>query len=107
MKKINSETEFKEAIEGIDCSVLKVGAPWCSPCRVLESTIAEIEKENIDSANFVEVDVEDADEDFVASLGVRNIPVLIYYKNGEQVDKTVGLLTKDQLLAKITEIKEK
>lgn len=104
---IKTQDELNRVIGENDVVIVRAHAEWCSPCRVLGKTIAEIEKENIDSANFVEVDVEEADEDFIASLGVRNIPVLIYYKNGEQVDKTVGLLTKDQLLAKINEIKNK
>ena len=106
MKKIKTEEELKAVVESADLVVLKAGAPWCGPCRLLEKTIDEIESENIDSAEFVEVDVEDADEEFVENLRVRNIPVLIYYKNGEAVDRTTGLVTKNEILDKIKDYKE-
>jgi thioredoxin 1 len=105
MKEIKTEEELKTIITSTDVAVLKVGAPWCGPCRMLESIISEIESENIDSAEFIEVNVDEADEEFVDSLRVRNVPVLIFYKNGEAVDRTVGLVTKQELLDKISNLK--
>ncbi len=105
MKEIKTEEELKGIIDANDVVVLKIGAPWCGPCKAIETNISEIEAENIDSAEFVEVNVDEADEEFVDNLRVRNIPVLIFYKNGEAVDRTVGLLTKQDIINKITEIK--
>ena len=104
MKEIKTEEELKGIIDANDVVVLKIGAPWCGPCKAIEANISEIESENIDSAEFVEVNVDEADEEFVDNLRVRNIPVLIFYKNGEAVDRTVGLLTKQDIINKITEI---
>lgn len=105
MKEIKTEEELKAIIDSNDVVVFKVGAPWCGPCRTLEAIISEIEAENIDSAEFVEVNVDEADEEFVDNLRVRNVPVLIFYKNGEAVDRTVGLLSKNDLLDKIKNLK--
>lgn len=105
MKEIKTEEELKAIIDSNDVVVLKVGAPWCGPCRALEFIISEIEAENIDSAEFVEVNVDEADEEFVENLRVRNVPILIFYKDGEAVDRTVGLLTKNDLLDKIENLK--
>ena len=105
MKEIKTQEELKAIVDSTDVVVLKVGAPWCGPCRTLESIISEIEAENIDSAEFVEVNVDEADEEFVDNLRVRNVPVLIFYKNGEAVDRTVGLLSKNDLLDKIKNLK--
>ena len=105
MKEIKTEEELKGIIDANDVVVLKIGAPWCLPCKVIGTNISEIEAENIDSAEFVEVNVDEADEEFVDNLRVRNIPVLIFYKNGEAVDRTVGLLTKNDLLDKIKNLK--
>lgn len=105
MKEIKTEEELKGIIDAYDVVVLKIGAPWCGPCKAIEANISEIEAENIDSAEFVEVNVDEADEEFVDNLRVRNVPVLIFYKNGEAVDRTVGLLTKQDIINKITEIK--
>lgn len=105
MKEIKTEEELNGIINAYDVVVLKIGAPWCGPCKAIETNISEIESENIDSAEFVEINVDEADEEFVDSLKVRNIPVLIFYKNGEAVDKTVGLVTKQDLINKIKELK--
>lgn len=105
MKEIKTEEELRGIIESNDIVVFKVGAPWCGPCKAIEASIREIEAENMDTAEFVEVNVDEADEEFVDNLRVRNIPVLIFYKNGEAVDRTVGLLTKNDLLDKIKNLK--
>ena len=108
MKKIKNGAELNDAVNSNDLVVCKIGAPWCGPCRAIEASIKEIEAENMDLAEFVEVDVDEADEDFVASLGIRNIPVLLFYKDGKPVDsfKTIGLITKAALIDKITELKQ-
>lgn len=106
MKKIKSESELKEAVLNGDIVICKFGANWCGPCKVIEKIVEKIEESNIDSAEFLDVDVEEADEDFIAASGIRNIPVLQYYKNGVLVDKTVGLITEQDLIQRISELKE-
>lgn len=105
MKEIKTKNELEEAIANNDIVICKWGAPWCVQCRVLEENIAKLEKENADLAEFLEVNIEEADEDFVADSGIRNIPVLQYYKNGELIDKTVGLITEAQLIDNIKYLK--
>lgn len=106
MKKINNKAELEAALKENDVTVVKIGAPWCGPCKTLERTIAEIEESNADTAEFLEVDVDEADEEFVDELKVRNIPVMFYYKGEELVDRSVGIVTKDVLLNNIEHIKE-
>jgi thioredoxin 1 len=105
MKKIKNEIELKDAIGENDAVVVKFGADWCGPCRVIEKSIENIEQSYVDTALFLEVNVDEADEDFVANSGIRNIPVLQYFKNGEMVDKTVGLITEQDIINKIKELK--
>lgn len=105
MKKINNGQELNEVLDSNDLVIVKWGAPWCTPCRVIEKTIESIEKSNADTAEFIEVDVDEADEDFVASSGIRNIPVLQFFKDGDLIDKTVGLITEQDLINKIKELK--
>lgn len=106
MKKITTEEELKKAIETNDVVVCKFGADWCGPCKVLGKTISDIESENIDSAEFIEIDVNEVDADFLGKHGIRTIPVLEYYANGEAVDRTTGLVTKQELLDKINSYKK-
>lgn len=105
MKKINNGQELNEVLDSNDLVIVKWGAPWCGPCRVIEKSIESIEKSNADTAEFLEVDVDEADEDFVASSGIRNIPVLQFFKDGDLIDKTVGLITEQDLINKIKELK--
>ena len=60
----------------------------------------------MDTAVFAGVNVDEADEEFVANSGVRNIPVLQFYKNGTLIDKNVGLISEQDLINKIKELKE-
>lgn len=105
MKEIRNQNELNDAIASSDVVVCKWGAPWCGPCRVLEQTIKSVEESNADTAEFVEANVDEADEEFVDNAGIRNIPVLQYYKNGVVIDKTVGLITEKDLIEKLNTIK--
>lgn len=84
---------------------VKFSAPWCSPCRLLTSIIDEITP--IDGVVFAEVNVDDAEEDFVNEFNVRNIPTVVIYKDGLQVDRFTGMIGKESLENKIKENLEK
>lgn len=103
MIKINNKQELDQFIgnAGEDIAVVKIGAPWCGPCRVLEQNIEQVG----DIAKFAEVDVDEADEELVEELHVRNVPVLLYYNNGEEVHRHIGLATKQDLIYEINRLK--
>ena len=107
MVKIKTKEELDKFINGNPFAVIKLSAVWCSPCRVLGNTINSLTLEEADGAQFAEIDVDEADEELVESYAIKNIPVMLYFKDGIVVDKTVGLLTKPQLLEKINEVKDK
>lgn len=82
--------------------VMKFYANWCGPCRVLTDTIKNIDVEKVDDVIFAEVNIENEEFDNIcAELGIRGIPVLAYYKNGELKDKTTGLQSADAIISKI------
>lgn len=107
MTKINNKEEMEqflsENVEGM--CVTKFSAPWCGPCRTLAETIEAVQP--LDGVTFAEVDVDDADEEFVDEYNVRNIPLLVFFKNGLQIGRNVGLLNEEQLRNKITEMQGK
>lgn len=82
--------------------IVKFSASWCGPCKKLAGTINEIAPE-CTNVTFVDVDIEEADEEFVTKSGIRNVPVLQFFKNGELVDKNVGALPAGSLKNKIEE----
>ena len=92
---INKLDDFNKAIEEHDLCLVKIGAAWCGPCKVVQKNIQDIEKSHSD-VYFIDVDAEEAD-DIVEKYGVRNIPVVLVIKNGEVASKTVGVQTQAQL----------
>jgi thioredoxin 1 len=80
--------------------VIKLGAKWCSPCTVMSPTMKSL-KEKYDAIEGSNVNIIDIDIDENPELGekykVRNIPTIIFVKDGEMVDKKVGVLNEAQI----------
>jgi thioredoxin 1 len=77
-------------------SLVDVWATWCNPCRQIAPIVDQL---SIDYQGKVGVGKLDAtaNSDLVAELGVRNIPTILIYKDGEIVDRNVGMSTKELL----------
>ena len=75
-------------------------ATWCGPCKQIAPYIEELAEEYKDQVNIGKCDVDD-NADLPAQYGVRNIPTVLFIKNGEVVDKQVGATTKAALQAKV------
>lgn len=79
-------------------SLVDVWAPWCGPCKMISPIIDELSNDYKDKEiSFGKLNADD-NSDTVRSLGVRNIPTILIYKNGEVVDRTVGMTSKNQLM---------
>ena len=68
-------------------------AAWCGPCRMVGPIIYEISTEYAEKAVVGKVDV-DANQEFAAKYGVRNIPTVLVFQNGEVVGRQVGVAPK-------------
>ena len=77
-------------------------APWCGPCRMLAPVLEEAAAQFANRIKFLKVNVDDNQES-PAKYGVRGIPNLMLFKNGEMVANKVGALTKSQLIAFLEE----
>ena len=75
-------------------------ATWCGPCRMLSPILDELEEEMADQITVVKVNVDDADT-VAAQYRIMSIPTLLFFKNGQIVDKTVGAMPKATLAEKI------
>ena len=78
-------------------------AEWCGPCRMVGPIVEEISNEYGDKAVVGKVDV-DNNPEIAAKYGIRNIPTILFIKNGEVVDKQVGAVPKASLAAKLDAI---
>lgn len=78
-------------------------ATWCGPCRVLSPTVDEVATEYEGRAIVAKCNVDDC-EDISMKYGIRNIPTLLFFKNGELVDRTVGVVSKQEITARIEKL---
>jgi thioredoxin 1 len=72
-------------------------ADWCNPCKQLAPILEEIEA-TFDWVDIVKIDISEDDEGLAQSYNIRNIPTLLFFKEGKLVDKVVGMTSKSNLL---------
>ena len=82
--------------------ILDFMSTWCSPCLAMKPILEDVEKETGVTIQKINVD---EDEEHVIAYGVRNIPTLIFIKDGNIVDRISGTVSKETLLNKIDEYK--
>ena len=100
MAKIATNTRFDELLQSEKLVIVDFWATWCGPCRMLSPLLDEVEEEMADKIEVVKVNVDDADE-IAMRFRIMSIPTLLFFKNGEPVDRTVGAMPKSALVDKI------
>ncbi len=91
-----TDTNFEETVLKSDKPVLvDFWAAWCGPCRMVGPIIEQISDEYDGKAVVGKVDV-DANQEFAAKYGVRNIPTVLVFQNGEVVGRQVGVAPKKE-----------
>lgn len=89
-----TDATFQEVVLNSDKPVMvDFWAAWCGPCRMVGPIIEELSKEYDGKAVVGKVDV-DANQEFAAKYGIRNIPTVLVFKDGEVVGRQVGVAQK-------------
>ncbi|WDF56787.1 thioredoxin [Mucilaginibacter sp. KACC 22063] len=96
-----TDANFEELVLKSDKPVLvDFWAEWCGPCRMVGPVVEEIAKDYSDKAIVGKVNV-DNNPGISMKYGIRNIPALLFFKNGEIVDKQIGAVPKSVLANKL------
>jgi thioredoxin 1 len=95
-----TDAGFEEILKSDKPLVIDFWAEWCGPCRMVGPIVEELANEYADKVTIGKVDVDNNDE-ITSRYGIRNIPTILFIKNGQVVDKQVGATQRSALVEKI------
>ena len=99
-----TDSNFSEEIESSDgLTMVDFWAEWCGPCRIVGPVVAEIAEEWAEKGlKVAKLDV-DSNQATASRFGIRSIPSILFFKDGQHVDTVVGAVPKPMLEGKIQE----
>ncbi len=99
-----TDQNFEEIVKKSDKPVIvDFWAEWCGPCRMVGPIVKEISDDFEGKVVVAKVDV-DSNPKVTQEYGIRNIPTVLFFKNGEVVDKQVGAVPKKNYVAKLGQL---
>ncbi len=98
-----TEANFDELVKSGKPVLVDFWAEWCGPCRAITPIVEELATEYEGKAIVGKCDV-DSNNAIAMKFGIRNIPTILFFKNGELKDKVVGMTKKSDLVAKLDAI---
>lgn len=93
---VTSENFETEVLNSEKTVLIDFYADWCGPCKMLSRVVEQFANEN-ENIKVVKINVDD-EQDLAIEYGVMSIPTLVVIRNGQEVNRSVGLVSKDDIL---------
>jgi len=100
MALVITDSNFDELLKSGKPLVVDFWAEWCGPCKMIGPIVEDLSHEYEDKVIIGKLDV-DENNDVTTRYGIRNIPTILFFKDGVQVDKQVGATQKSVMVQKI------
>lgn len=103
MEIVITDSNWESVISGELPIVVDFWATWCGPCRTIAPLLEKVAAEYDGKIIVGKINIEDS-PNVTMKFGIRNIPTLLFFKNGEIVDKHVGVIRESDLVDKINNL---
>lgn len=94
---LTNETFDSEVLKADRLVIVDFWATWCTPCRMLTPILEELAEEHPE-IKVCKINVDEA-QDIAERYGIMSLPILVFFENGEIMDESIGLISKEQLLS--------
>ena len=101
---IENDQIISEVLKNEKLVIIDFFATWCGPCQMIAPVLIELDKKYNDEIEIYKVNV-DENQDSAIRYGVSSVPTLIFFKNGEEIERQVGFMDEEELSKIIDEIK--
>lgn len=103
MEKVIYDSNIDEVLASPQPVLIDFWATWCGPCRMLGPTVDEVASEYEGKVVVAKCNVDDCEE-VAVRFGIRNIPTLLYFKDGQLVDRSAGLVSKQDIVSRLEKL---